>query len=70
MSELGRLLLVAGLMLVAVGLLLLVGPRIPWIGRLPGDLYFRRGNVVFYFPLTTAIIVSLIATIVLSLLRR
>jgi hypothetical protein len=70
MSELGRILLLAGLLIATAGLLLLLMSRVPWLGRLPGDFYYRRGNFVVYFPLATAILVSLIVTILLSLLRR
>jgi hypothetical protein len=63
----GKLLVLAGLAIVALGVLLWVG--VP-IGRLPGDFYVRRGNVSFYFPLATSIILSLLLTLVLTLLRR
>ena len=63
----GRLLIVAGLVLVVVGLLVTWGAP---LGRLPGDFSVRRGNVGFYFPLTTSIIISLLLTIVMMLMRR
>jgi hypothetical protein len=63
----GRLLIVAGLVLVGAGLLLTWG--VP-IGRLPGDFTFRRGSVSFYFPLATSIIVSILLTLVMMFLRR
>jgi len=63
----GRLLIVAGLVLVVVGLLVTWGAP---LGRLPGDFSVRRGNVGFYFPLATSIIISLLLTIVMMLLRR
>jgi hypothetical protein len=63
----GRLLIIAGLVLVAIGLLVNWG--VPF-GRLPGDFSFKRGNVGFYFPLATSIIISVLLTLVLSLLRR
>jgi hypothetical protein len=70
MTQLGRILLLTGLMIAGAGLLLLIVQRVPWIGRLPGDIYIRRGNSFFYFPVTTAIIISLAVTILLSMLRR
>jgi hypothetical protein len=70
MADFGRILLITGLLIAGAGLLLLIMPRLPWLGRLPGDIYYRRGNFTFYFPVTMAIIVSLIATILFSLLRR
>ena len=64
---LGKLLVVAGLLLAGGGLLLWWG--IP-VGRLPGDFVVRRGPVTFYLPLTTSVLVSLLVTLVLTLLRR
>jgi hypothetical protein len=43
---------------------------VPWLGRLPGDIYIRRDNWSFYFPLTTSIIVSLILTLIFALFGR
>jgi len=63
----GRLLLVAGLIIAGIGLLMMSG--VPF-GRLPGDFVFRRGNATFYFPLVTSILVSIILTILLAVLRR
>ncbi len=63
----GRILIVAGLVLVAVGLLVSVG--VP-IGRLPGDITIRRGSVSFYFPLTTSIIASILLTLLFMFLGR
>jgi hypothetical protein len=63
----GRFLIISGLLLAAVGLLINVG--VP-IGRLPGDFTIRRGNFTFYFPLATAIIASILLTILFSLFTR
>lgn len=63
----GRILIVAGLVLVAVGLLVSVG--VP-IGRLPGDITIRRGSVSFYFPLTTSIIASILLTLLFMFMGR
>ncbi len=63
----GRLLIVVGIVLVVVGLLISIG--VP-IGRLPGDITYRRGSVSFYFPLTTSIIASILLTLLLMFLRR
>jgi uncharacterized membrane protein YkgB len=70
MSDLGRWLIVVGVILVIVGAVFLVAPRLPWLGRLPGDLSFRRGNVSFYFPLGTCILISIILTLIIYLFRR
>ena len=63
----GKFLVIAGLILAGLGLLILAG--VP-IGRLPGDITWRRGNFTFYFPLVTSIIISIVLTLVLALLRR
>jgi hypothetical protein len=63
----GKLLLIAGLIIAAVGLLIMMG--LP-IGRMPGDIAWRRGNATFYFPIVTSIILSLLLTLVLNILNR
>lgn len=63
----GRLLIVLGLVIVAVGLLISFG--VP-IGRLPGDFTYRRGSVSFYFPLTTSILASILLTAIMMFLSR
>jgi hypothetical protein len=64
MSELGKFLVVLGAVIAAIGLLLWSGLGRSWIGRLPGDIHFRRGNLLISFPLVTCLLIS----IVLSLL--
>ncbi|MFN8642065.1 MAG: DUF2905 domain-containing protein [Candidatus Binatia bacterium] len=70
MGELGRLLMIAGGILFAVGLLLALAGRLPWLGRLPGDILVQRGPVTFYFPLATSLILSLVLTLLFWLFRR
>jgi uncharacterized protein HemY len=74
MTELGKILLGLGVVMVILGgVLLLAGNlsgKVPWIGRLPGDIYIERGNFRFYFPLATSILVSIILTLVLTLIGR
>jgi len=65
----GLLLIVAGIALVVVGLLVLTG-GLSWFGRLPGDIRIERGNVRFYVPLVSMLLVSLALTLILNLLRR
>jgi hypothetical protein len=69
-GDLGRILIVLGVVAIAVGGLLLVAGRIPWLGRLPGDITIQRGPVTFYFPLVTCLVVSVVVTIVLGLLGK
>lgn len=67
---LGRLFLFLGILFIIIGLVFLLGSKIPHIGRLPGDIYIRRDNFVFYFPLTTSILISLILTLLLYFIGR
>ncbi|MGA2107059.1 MAG: DUF2905 domain-containing protein [Syntrophorhabdales bacterium] len=70
MAALGRMLIVLGIIILAVGLILLFVPRIPHIGRLPGDIYVKKDSFTFYFPLTTCVIISLILTLIFWIFRR
>ncbi|HSP96040.1 MAG TPA: DUF2905 domain-containing protein [Candidatus Dormibacteraeota bacterium] len=70
MGDLGRFLMIAGGVLFAVGLLLTLAGRLPWLGRLPGDIVIERGPVTFYFPIATSIIVSVALTLLFWLFRR
>jgi Protein of unknown function (DUF2905) len=71
MAEVGKLLLIVGGIIVVIGAVLLLAGRfhLP-IGRLPGDIVVRGKNTVFYFPLATSILISIILSLVLWLLRR
>ncbi|MCU1233335.1 MAG: hypothetical protein JWP63_1302 [Candidatus Solibacter sp.] len=67
----GRMLIVAGLMLVVVGLVVTFGDRLPLhLGRLPGDIRIEGKNSYFYFPLTTCLLLSALASLVLWMIRR
>ena len=67
----GRTLIVIGLILAAVGILLTFGEKLPIkLGRLPGDITIRGKNSVFYFPLVTSLLISIVLTVVLWLFGR
>ena len=74
MADFGRTLMLLGIVLVVVGgglwLAGAAGARIPFLGRLPGDIHVQRDNWSFYIPLTTSILVSVILTLILALLSR
>jgi hypothetical protein len=70
MAPIGKTLVLAGIAIIVVGLVLWGFSSVPYVGKLPGDLYVRRGNFTFYFPIATSILISIIATIVFSLMRR
>jgi hypothetical protein len=65
-----RFLILFGVISIVVGLILLAGQRIPFLGRLPGDFLFRKGSATIYIPLATSLLLSLILTILLNILFR
>jgi len=69
-DSLGKLLILFGVVLALVGGLLLLVGKVPWLGRLPGDIVIRRDNWSVYFPLTTGIVISVLLTLLFSLLGR
>jgi len=70
MSELGRFLVIVGVVIAVVGALLWSGIGKSWLGRLPGDIHYTRGNFSFYFPIVTCLLLSLLLTLVLWLFRK
>jgi hypothetical protein len=69
--NIGRTLIFVGAVLIVIGLLFLAGDRLPIrLGRLPGDIVIRGRNGVFYFPLTTCLLLSVILSLILWLFRR
>ena len=62
MAGLGKILILLGGVLVIVGLVLVLSPRIPYIGRLPGDFHIKRDNFEIYFPLATSILLSVLVS--------
>jgi uncharacterized membrane protein len=69
-TQIGKVLIVAGIMLVLVGLLLMAGSRLPFpgLGKLPGDVGYKGKHVTLYFPIVTCIILSVVLTLVLWLI--
>jgi uncharacterized protein HemY len=67
---LGKALIVLGAIIILVGVGLLVAQRIPYIGRLPGDIYVKRENFTFYFPLTTCVIISIVLSLIFWIFRK
>ena len=68
--SLGKVLIIIGLAIAGIGVLLVLAPKIPWLGKLPGDILIRKDNFRFYFPLATCLIISLILTLLFYLFRR
>jgi hypothetical protein len=69
LDSLGKMLLIGGLVIAALGLLMLLISRLG-LGRLPGDIFIQRENVTFYFPLVTMLIISILLTVILNIFRR
>ncbi|MGB9762145.1 MAG: DUF2905 domain-containing protein [Caldimicrobium sp.] len=70
MSGLGKFLILLGIIIIVFGLILTLVPKIPYLGKLPGDIYIKKDNFVFYFPLGTSILISIFLTLLLNLLFR
>jgi uncharacterized protein YybS (DUF2232 family) len=70
MNETGKLLVIAGLIIAGIGALLWSGIGKNWLGRLPGDLHYTRGNFSFYFPIVTCLLLSVVLTFILWLFRK
>jgi hypothetical protein len=69
-SGFGKILIVIGLVIAGLGLLLLLGGKIPWFGKLPGDFFYRGRNFTFYFPFATCIVISIILTLIMMFINR
>jgi len=70
MAGLAKTLILMGLVIAAFGAMLWLFSGVPFLGRLPGDIYIRRGNFAFYFPLVTCILLSILGSLIFALLRR
>jgi hypothetical protein len=70
MPGFGKSLIIIGLIIVVIGVFAAYGPRIPFLGKLPGDIHIKKDNFVFYFPLATSIIVSIILSLILYFFTR
>ena len=69
-SNLGRLLVIGGVLLAAVGVVVLLAGKVPFLGRLPGEIVYHKGGSTFYFPLVSCLVLSVILSLLLSLFRR
>jgi len=70
MNDLGKLLVIAGLLIAAVGALIWSGWGRGWLGRLPGDINYSKGDFSFHFPIVTCLLASVVLTLLLWLLRK
>jgi hypothetical protein len=69
-SGIGKIVVVIGLVIVVIGLLLIFFNKIPFIGKLPGDIVIKKENFTFYFPIVTSIVLSIILSLIFYFLRR
>ncbi len=69
-GPLGKMLILLGVFIILIGVLLVIGEKIPWIGRLPGDIIIRKKNFTFYFPIVTSILISILLTLLFALFRK
>lgn len=69
MEGIGKVLVITGLTLSALGILILFGGKLG-LGRLPGDIFFKKGNFSFYFPLVSSILLSILLTVLLNIFKR
>ena len=70
MRDLGRFLVIIGVVAALAGLVFWSGFAPKWLGRLPGDIRIERGNSAFYFPIITCIIISILLSLIMSIFRR
>ena len=70
MAPLAKALILMGLAIAAFGAVLWLFSGVPFFGRLPSDIYVRRGSVTFYFPVVTCILISIVVSLIFALLRR
>jgi len=70
MQGLGKILIIVGVVIVLLGVILLWLPKIPFLGKLPGDVLVKREGFTFYFPLATSLLLSLLLSLILYLARR
>jgi hypothetical protein len=70
MQHIGKFLIVLGVVIATIGVLLSLSDRIPWLGRLPGDIFVQRRNFTFYFPLATSIVISIVFTFLFWIFGR
>ena len=68
--QIGKLLIVLGVSIVVVGVVLIFADKIPYLGRLPGDITFKSGGTQFYFPIVTCLILSAVITLIWNLIGR
>ena len=70
LEPVGRALVLIGLFITVLGVIMLLTPRVPWLGRLPGDIVIHRDDLTIYIPITTMLVVSVVLSVVISVIGR
>jgi hypothetical protein len=70
MGEMAKVMILIGVLLIVVGLVILVFPRLHFVGKLPGDILLKKENYTFYFPLATSIVISIIISLILYVINK
>ena len=70
MGDLARVMILIGTVLIVISLVMLVVPRVPFLGKLPGDILIKKERFTFYFPLATSIVISIIISLILYLINK
>jgi len=69
-QSLGKILVLFGIIIIVVGFFLMFWDKVPFIGKLPGDIYIKKKNFTFYFPIVTSILLSIIISLILYLFKK
>jgi hypothetical protein len=69
-KNMGKFIIIIGVILILIGLIMQFTDKIPWIGRLPGDILIKKENFTFYFPLVTSIVLSIVISLIIYLIRK
>ena len=70
MIDIGKMLIIFGVASIVIGGILMLSGKVPWIGKLPGDILVRKKNFTFYFPLATSILISVLLTLIFWLIKK
>jgi hypothetical protein len=70
MAQLGKLLIIFGIIMVVVGFLMFFFDRIPWLGKLPGDIVIKKQSFTIYFPIVTCILLSILISLVFFMINK
>ncbi len=69
-QQIGKFLIFGGIFIVVIGIIFLFGDKIPFLGKLPGDIYIKKENFTFYFPIVTSIVLSLLISLIFYLFKK